>query len=131
MIDLSLSPTARESKFSAATPVRLRAENVCQSPILVDRGDGVAEPCRRPLWGGDGLVNCGDLSHDCALCSRCWHVWNGFNGPYVTMKANPAAATVSNEGLARLFISRGLDAEPLPPVGSHVPGAFPNWLAPA
>ena len=44
----TLSPAIRRAPFSA-TPVRLREENVCQSPIPVDRGDGVAEPCRRPL----------------------------------------------------------------------------------
>lgn len=126
----ALSPVERKAPFSGA-PVRLRVENVCQSPVHVDRGDGVAEPCRRPVWGGDGLVNVGDFTHDVPLCSRCWHVWNAFHGPYITMKANPAAASLSNEGLARLFISRGLDAEPLPPIGAHQPDHFPDdWDLP-
>lgn len=125
-----LSPAIRRAPFGA-TPVRLREENVCQSPIPVEQGDGTVGPCRRPLWGGDGLVNVGDLSHEHPMCSFCFHQWMAFHSPYVAMKANPAAATISNEGLVRLFITRGLDAEPLPPVGAHVPDAFPDWLDPS
>lgn len=112
-----------------ATPVRLRTENMCQSPVPVDSGDGTVRKCGRPLWGGDGLVNVGDLSHEHAMCSFCFHQWMAFHSPYVAMKANPAAATISNEGLARLFITRGLDAKPLPEIGSDRPfDTFPaEW----
>ena len=73
-------------------------------------------------------MNVGDLVHDVPLCSRCWHTWCAFHGPYVTMKANPAASSISNEGLARLFITRGLEAPPLPDSSAHV--QFPDWLDP-
>lgn len=120
--------------------MRLVTANVCQSPTHVDRGDGVAAPCRRPLWGGDGHANMGGLTFEHPMCSRCWHMHQAFHGVYVTMKANPAASTIDNEGLARLFISRGLDAEPLPEVGSERPWAtfpaewtespLPDWAKP-
>lgn len=112
-----------------ATPVRI-VGRTCTNEEPIDRGDGVAGPCRRPVWG-DGMVRdgLGNQRHD--LCSRCWHMDQAFHGPYVTFKANPAASSISNEGLARLFVTRGLDAEPLPPVGAHVPGAFPDWLDPS
>lgn len=123
-----MSTDTRVETFRA-TPVKLCEENVCRSPILVDRGPG-REPgkCGRPLWGGDGYANCGGVTHEHAMCSRCWHQWNAFHGPYVTMKANPAAATIDNTGLARLFITRGLDADPLPEVGAELPDVFPaEW----
>lgn len=129
MSSLVGDPIVRRAPWRAV-PVRLRTENTCQSPIPVDQGDGTAGPCRRPLWGGNGLVNVGDLSHDHAMCSWCFHQWVAFHSPYVLMKANPAAASISNEGLARLFISRGLDAEPLPDPRALIPGAFPSWLEP-
>lgn len=107
---------------------RLQTEHACQSPILVDRGDGVGEPRRRPLWGGDGIANFGGVTHEHPMCSQCLHLWNAMHGPYVTLKANPAAANIDNTGLARLFITRGLDAAPLPDIGSDVPDYMPeDW----
>lgn len=119
----------------------LRAASRCCSEKLVDSGTRSLPPaaghmhlqpqarrdappakrCQRPIWG-DGFVNVGAGPVWFGLCSQCWHEWCAFHGPYQTMKANPAAATIDNEGLARLFITRGLDAKPLPPIDKH-PGS--------
>jgi hypothetical protein len=93
----------------------------CQRPTPVDRGPGEEPgPCRRAMWG-DGFVD-GEWH---GLCSACWHEWNAFHGRFQTMKANPAAAKIDNAGLARLFITRGLDAAPLPPVDGPVADGQP------
>jgi hypothetical protein len=90
-------------------------------------GERRVERCSRPVWG-DGCVLLGSGNREFDMCSFHWHEWNAFHGDYVTLKANPAAATIDDTGLARLFITRGLDAEPLPPVGNDVPDTFPgDW----
>lgn len=77
---------------------------VCQSKTLVDRGDGVAERCKRPVWG-DGRVD-GEFY---GYCSRCWHQYNAFHGHYRTMQANPAAAKLDVIGIQRLTFTERSD----------------------
>ena len=70
---------------------------------------GRAQPrsrCGRPVWG-DGKVD--GISFQ--LCSRCWHAWCAVHGPYRLLAVNPAAAAVTDEGLARLFVNRNLAGE--------------------
>jgi hypothetical protein len=123
---LTVADTSELLVFLLTKPSpRLRTATVCASDKLVDRGPGRPPgPCTRPAWGnGSGIQGRG-----AGLCSRCWHEWNAIHGVYRTLRANPAAADISNEGLARLFITRGLDAEPLPELGTHLPDTLPaSW----
>lgn len=93
----------------------------CTSDIPVDRGDGVAAPCRRPVW-----ITVGVWGEDHALCSKCWHMRMAMFGPYTMLQANPAAAHLDDVGIQRLTFS---DQE-LPELGSGRPDVFPaEWLA--
>lgn len=80
--------------------VHLRTSQCCQSDVHVDRGDGVAEPCKRPMWG-DGYVD----GKWYGMCSRCWHLWCTMHGHYTMLQANPAAAKIDETGIARLTFS--------------------------
>lgn len=68
----------------------------CKSPYgpVTEKG---RQPCRRPVWG-DGTVD--GLFY--GFCSRCWHLHNAFDGHYVTMRANPAAALLNDAATRRL-----------------------------
>ncbi len=91
---------------------------VCASDIPVDRGDGVAAPCTRPVW-----ITVGVWGEDHELCSRCWHMRQAFFGPYTMVQANPAAAKLDDIGIRRLTFHQGL-----PEVGAHGPDTFPeDW----
>lgn len=70
---------------------------------------GRAQPrrrCGRPVWG-DGKVDGIQFS----LCSRCWHAWCAVHGPYRLLQVNPAAASVTDDGLERLFVNRSLTGD--------------------
>jgi hypothetical protein len=109
MPSTTIDTTDEMALFLLTKPRPRISGRYCQSRESVDRGDGVGQPCRRPMWN-DGRVN----GEWWGLCSRCWHSHQLIHGGIAVMRANPASHTLTRQAIAKLTFHDTFPPEWLP-----------------